>query len=76
MKAVKIVWMDSAGVTNRWEFIEDMDSLPPSEITSVGFLLEDAPDYKTIVQSASMQQMLGRMTIPAGCIKSVTVLAE
>ena len=64
-KKVEITWVDSKGVTSSWEFKEDIEQLAPSKITSIGYLLED---YKTIVHSMSEEQLLGRMTIPTGCI--------
>ena len=74
IKIVKIVWMDSRGVTSRWEFIDEVDALKPCEITSVGFLLEDNAEYKTIVQSISSDQLIGRMSIPTCCIKRADFL--
>ena len=70
-KKVEITWVDSKGVTSSWEFKEDIEHLEPCTITSIGYLLEDNKEYKTIVQSMSAEQLLGRLTIPAGCIKKV-----
>ena len=74
MKTVKITWMDSRGVTTPWEWIDDLEPLVPSSITSIGFLLEETEEYKTIVQSISQDQVIGRMAIPSGCIKEVICL--
>jgi uncharacterized protein YktA (UPF0223 family) len=74
MKPVKITWMDSRGVTTSWEFLDELEPLVPSKITSVGFLLEETEEYKTIVQSVSENQVVGRMTIPLSCIKEVACL--
>jgi len=68
-KLVEITWMDSHGVTSTWEFWEDMEELKPERIKSVGYLIADKKGYKTIVQSVSDSQVLGRLTIPAGCIR-------
>lgn len=70
-QVVEITWMDSKGVTSTWEFIEDLEQLKPCRIVSVGYLLEDREGYKTLVQSMSKGQVLGRLTIPTGCIKKV-----
>ncbi len=68
-KLVEITWMDSHGVTSTWEFWEDIEELKPARIKSVGYLIADKRGYKTIAQSVSDTQVLGRLTIPVGCIR-------
>lgn len=74
MKLVKIIWKDSKGLTTGWEFKEDIEEIPPVEIGSVGFLLSSKKDYKTLAHSVSSEQVLGRLTIPNGCIVSCEAL--
>ncbi len=76
MKIVRIDWVDSHGVSSKWEFKDKMESLKPVCVSSVGWLLEDNGEYKTILQSDSDKQVLGRMTIPVGCIKKITILSD
>ena len=70
-KIVEITWMDSHGVTSTWEFWEDIEELKPARVKSVGYLIADKTGYKTIVQSISSTQILGRLTIPTSCIKKI-----
>ena len=74
MKVVKITWIDSKGITSEWEFKEDIKPLTPCLCVSIGWLLDDNEEYKTIVQSDSDNQCLGRMTIPACSIKNIEVI--
>lgn len=68
---VEITWLDSHGVTSTWEFWEDVEELKPCRVKSVGYLIADKQGYKTIVQSINDTQILGRLTIPVGCIKKI-----
>ena len=43
-------------------------------IRSVGFLIDDADSYKTLAMTTSAQQILGRLTIPSGAIRSIRKL--
>lgn len=70
-KRVEITWLDSHGITSSWEYWDDLEDLKPCVIISIGYLLKDGKDYKTIAQSVSDSQVLGRMTIPVGCIKKI-----
>ncbi|KKL70148.1 hypothetical protein LCGC14_2107850 [marine sediment metagenome] len=70
---VLIEWVDSKGLTN-WEDIDGLESMPPVECLSVGFLLDENESYKTIALGMGGNQVLGRMTIPTGCIKSIKKL--
>lgn len=70
-KLVKIDWLDSKGIINEWEYIDEIEPLKPCICTSVGYLIDDTDDYKTIVQTISDSQLIGRMTIPACSIKEI-----
>ena len=76
MKLVEIKWYDSKGVTTEWEFKDEVKKMMPAVITSVGYLIDDADWYKTIVQSDTDKQFMGRLTIPQGCIKEMTVIKQ
>lgn len=71
---ILIEWLDSKGM-ERWEYLDEIKSMPPCICYSVGFLIEDNPDYKTLALGLSEVQVLGRTTIPSGCIKSIQKLA-
>jgi len=72
MKMVEIEWVDSKSGLNEWEYLDDLDPLPPVRCMTAGYLLDDSPEYKTIVQSKSDSQIHGRITIPKACILSIT----
>ena len=69
MEKVEIEWIDSKSGPNEWEYLEDLEPLHPIQCKTIGFLLEDTPEYKTIAQTISDSQVHGRITIPAVCIK-------
>ena len=64
IELVQIEWIDSKGIISNWEFIEDIEPLKPCKCISVGYLVDNNKEYKTIVQSLSETQLIGRMTIP------------
>ena len=70
---VLIEWVDSKGI-ERWEYLDEIESMPPCICYSVGFMVENHSDYKTIALGLSDTQVLGRTTIPSGCIKSIKKL--
>jgi len=73
-KLVSIEWLDSKGITHEWEYLDEIAPLLPSKCVSVGFLLEETEGYKTIAQSLSDTQVLGRTTIPCCAIQKVIKL--
>jgi hypothetical protein len=69
MDRIEIEWIDSKAAANEWEYLEDLQTLEPITCTSIGFLIEETPAYKTIAHSVSATQVCGRITIPVVCIK-------
>ena len=63
-KPVIIRWIDSKGITTDWEFRNELELLKPCICFSGGFLIDDTPEYKTISQTITKNQVLGRLTIP------------
>jgi hypothetical protein len=70
-KLVLIEWLDSKGITDQWEFLDKIESMKPSKCFSVGFLIEETSQYKTIAQSINDTQVIGRTTIPRCSIKNI-----
>jgi len=70
---VFIEWFDAKGV-QRWEYLDEIEPMPPCSCYSVGFLIEDTTNYKTIALGLTDTQVLGRTTIPTGCIKRIKKL--
>lgn len=72
---VFIEWLDSKGITNQWEYLDEIDPIKPDKCLSVGFLLEKAREYVTIAQTVGEAQVIGRTTIPCCSIKRIKKLA-
>ena len=70
---VLIEWVDSKGM-ERWEYLDEIEPMPPCICYVVGFIIEDNADYKTVALGLSESQVLGRTTIPSGCIRSIKKL--
>ena len=70
---VLIEWVDSENM-RRWEFLDEIEPMIPGVCYAVGFIIDDAKDYKTIALGLSETQVLGRTSIPSGCIKSIEIL--
>ena len=73
-KLILIEWLDSKGITHQWEYLDEIEPMAPSRCVSVGFLLEETGEYKTIAQSVSDTQVLGRTTIPCCAIQKIVEL--
>ena len=71
LRIVEIQWIDSKSGPNQWEYLDELPTLPPVACTTVGYLLEDTAQYKTVAQSLSDSQVHGRITIPTACIKRI-----
>ena len=71
---VFIEWVDSKGITNQWEYLDEIDPIKPDKCLSVGFLLEKTREYVTITQSIGEAQTIGRTTIPCCSIKRIKKL--
>jgi len=70
---ILIEWVDSKGM-ERWEYLNEIEAMPPCLCYAVGFIIEDNSDYKTLALGYHSSQVLGRATIPTGCIKSIKKL--
>lgn len=73
-KMVLIKWCDSVGITGEWEFIDDIEKMKPHICFSVGFLVDNNKDYKTLASSLNKNQVIGRITIPERSILSYKVI--
>ena len=71
---VLVEWVDSKGM-ERWEYLDEIEPMPPCVCYTVGFIIEDNKDYKTLALGLSETQVLGRTTIPSGCIRSIKKLS-
>ena len=71
MELVLIEWVDSAG-SEGWHSLEDLKSPESLYCKSVGWLLCDGVDWKTIIPHISDHQGRGEITIPSKCIIKIT----
>lgn len=75
---VEITWIDSRLNTNKWYLKEDikLSEIEPTNVTSLGFIVESNADFITIAQSYGINpsHYSGLITIPKGCIKKCNVL--
>lgn len=76
MDKVRIEWLDSRIAPSRWDYIEDLEPLLPLKCETIGFLLEDTPQYKVIVQTVSDNLVLGRISIPTVSIVKIEKIKE
>lgn len=68
-KLVMIEWIDSASGVGYWKDIEDAEEALPAECTTVGFLIDDGPDHKTVASSITGEQAGGTLSIPKSAIR-------
>lgn len=73
-KKVLITWKDSVGITSDWEFWGDVTPLDIVEILSIGWIIEETPDYITIAQAITSKEVLGRFTVPKCSIISTQIM--
>ncbi len=59
-----VEWLDSKGVTSGWEYLDELEPMLPDRVVTVGILLEEAKDYKTLALAVGSTQVMGRITIP------------
>lgn len=76
LKKVYIKWIDSKSGSVEWEYLDDIEPLAPVPCQSIGFLLEDNEEYKTLASTMSESQVWGRITIPACSIVDFQILSE
>ena len=72
---VLIDWIDSKGITDKWEHLDGLKPMTCCICRTIGFVLDETDDYVTIAQSITLieneeeSQVLGRMSIPKVSIK-------
>lgn len=75
MKKVYIERVDSKSGSTEWEYLEDIENLSPVMCKSIGFLLVDTKEYKTLASTMSESQVWGRITIPTCAINKFQILS-
>lgn len=73
VKLVRIEWKDSS-VLPGWRGANSPNA--PGLVTSVGYVIEETPEHITLTTSISNEgAVLYPLTIPKGCIDTVTEIA-
>lgn len=76
MKIVFIKWIDSKSGSFEWEYLDEIESLKPVVCKSIGFLIEDNREFKTIAPTIGGGQVLGRITIPTCSIINYRIVSR
>lgn len=74
-----VTWIDATYDADGWQISEEGESLglPPMEMETTGFLVEDDPNYITILQTYTPDGgYMNRFTIPRGCIKTINTIKK
>jgi len=71
---VLVTWLDSWADTNSRKYQDECGKMTPAHCQTVGFLLADRKGYITVAATLSQNQLLGRLTIPRGCIVKIEKL--
>ncbi len=79
MKLVLIDWVDNSNLDSSWHDFEDIKAVGiPQKCRSVGWLLSDTKDCKTLIGSINEEHEVGfgDITILNCCITKIVVLRE
>jgi len=73
---VEVRWVDSCGFDSGWVNNDDLKSLKPKEITTVGHLVEESDDYVVIAPTIGDDQNFGSLCIPKCSVLKINILTE
>jgi len=73
---VSVYWVDSCGFDSGWVNNDDLKSLKPKEITTVGHLVEESNDYVLIAPTIGDDQNFGSLCIPKCSLLKINILKE
>lgn len=75
-KKVEIEWVDSVRGDAGWEFIDEIEPVLPARCKTVGFLIDEKPEYKTVALTVSDKQLFARITIPTVAILKIRKIGK
>lgn len=82
-KLVEVIWLDASFHGDGWTHLSDfLETEPKAPCISVGFLLDDKPDYIRIAshvhtsEKGEPSQVGGAMFIPRGMVQSIRILTK
>jgi len=73
---VSVYWVDSCGFDSGWVNNDELNSLKPKEITTVGHLVEESNDYVLIAPTIGDDQNFGSLCIPKCSLLKINILKE
>jgi len=73
---VSVYWVDSCGFDSGWVNNDELDSLKPKEIATVGHLVEESNDYVLIAPTIGDDQNFGSLCIPKCSLLKINILKE
>jgi len=71
---VEVRWVDSCGFDSSWVDNEELKSLKPKQITTVGHLFERSDDYVVVAPTIGDEQNFGSICIPTCAIRSIETI--
>lgn len=77
MTPVKVEWIDSCASNKSWILLEELEEdIEPIFISTYGMLVKEEDSFIVVAQNygTDPEQVCNLMTIPRGCIKSITEL--
>ena len=75
-KIVKIEWSDSTFRQMSWQDLDEGKALVPEKITTVGVVIKETKSAINLAMSCHGQRIMGILTIPRGCIKTMKTLGK
>lgn len=74
---VRIRWMDIIRPEATWMFPEELKTLEPAKITTVGWIVEEGIEQITIASSVGDDRQLGDINcIPKSVVLDIKILGE
>jgi len=73
---VSVYWVDSCGFDSGWVNNDELDSLKPKEITTVGHLVRETNNYVLIAPTIGDDQNFGSLCIPKCSVLKINILTE
>jgi len=69
-------WIDSCGFDGSWIDNEELKSLEPKYLTTVGHLVKDSDDYVVIAPTIGDEHNFGSLSIPKCSVLKIKILTE
>jgi len=71
---VEVRWVDSCGFDGSWVDNDELKSLKPKQLTTVGHLVEHCDEHVVVAPTIGDEQNFGSMCIPTCAIRSIETI--